>query len=266
MRNLIMAGLLALALAGCKSQPPAAPQPKAPEPPYKVERQSFKRVLEGCGESDLREAPCSTFQASWVEVTKAPNPQARERINEQIRSLVGATQLEEQAEELFERYARFRELFPSRSVTYFVRRTAELEFQRDQAWSVALDEESFQGGADATSQRRYLNLDPRTGAELALPSLLKPGAQRALQDEAERRFRAQYNLEPDDSLAKAGFRFPHHRFALSDQWGLAPKGLVFHYNCLEIAPRAYGPITVVLPWEAIGALIRNDAGLLPAKR
>jgi len=265
MRILMMAGLLALGLAGCK-QPPAAPKPQAPEPLYKLERKSFRRVLEGCGESDLREAPCSTFQASWVEVTKAPAAVAKDKINEQIRAAVGTAGLEEEAEDLFERYARFREQFPARSVTYFVRRTAELEFQRDQVWSVVVDDEAFQGGADASSKRRYLNLDPRTGARVALSSLLKEGAEGALANEAERRFREQFGLQPDDSLSRAGFRFPHHRFALSDEWGLAPKGLVFHYNCLEIAPRAYGPITVVVPWEAIGALIRNEAGGRPAKR
>lgn len=267
--RLAVAGALGLAIvfsAACQKPQPAAKKP--PEPRFSTHTQEFRRQLDGCGASDQTEAPCATFVLSWPEFTKVPNEAVREKLNATIREWArkNGQEPETEAEELFEQCAQFREHFPARSVPYFVRRTAAIQFEGDRLLSLVSDDEQFRGGPFPVSHRRYLNLDGRTGAVVELDSLLAAGAMPKLLAAVEARFREQHGLAPDDSLARAGFRFPDHRFALSHEWGIAPRGLLFHYNCLEIAPQATGATDILVPWEGLADVVNQQTGLQPQKR
>ena len=249
--------------AACKK----APDPAGPSP-LKVQARKYESILPGCGDKEKREEPCVTFRVTWPEVVESKSSNVTMKINAAIMARLQAKDAPRgfaaEAAAVAEDYHRFRKEFPHSAITYFTRRTAEVLHSTGTVFSVEIDEEEFRGGAHPNSHREYLNVRPETGEEIDLASVLNPGAEAKLLSIAEAHFRADKQMEEGAKYSDAGFHFADEKFSLSRTWGIAPQGLVFHYNDYEIASYATGPTTLVLPWREIGALIRKDAGLMPA--
>jgi hypothetical protein len=162
-------------------------------------------------------------------------------------------------------FERFHKEFPGSEITYFVRRTAEVNFSNAHLLSVEINEEDFKGGAHSNTHRDYLNLAPSTGESVALTSLLVPDGLSKLTVLAEQRFRAGKQIEVGRSLSDSGYSFQDDKFALSRTWGVTATGLVIYYNDYDIAPHAAGSTTIELPWSEIRLLIRKEAGITPVQ-
>lgn len=253
---------LALLAAACRK----APEPVQPSP-LRFESKSFEKIVPGCGDRAKREEPCVTFRINWVEVTGAPNPGVQTKINTAIRARLqpgdAPAGFEAEAAAVEAEFQRFHQEFPGSAIAYFVRRSAEVIWNDAHLLSVEIDEDDFKGGAHPNTHREYVNLAPATGERVALEDLLVPGGMAKLTLAAEKRFRAERQIDEGAKLSDAGFTFDGDRFALSRTWGARAEGLVIHYNDYEIAPHAVGPTTIVLPWSGIRTLIKKEAGLTP---
>jgi hypothetical protein len=210
-----------------------------------------------------------TFRVKWAEVSTAPSPEVKAKINAAIRARLqpkdAPAGFEAESAQVADEFERFHKEFPGSEITYFVRRTAEVNFSNAHLLSVEINEEDFKGGAHPNTHREYLNLAPTTGESIALSSLLVPDGLAKLTVLAEQRFRAAKEIEAGKPLSGSGYSFQDDKFALSRTWGLTGAGLVFHYNDYDIAPHALGSTTIELPWSEIRLLIRKEAGITPAQ-
>ncbi len=255
---------LAILAAGCHKAPDAA-QPS----PLQFETKSFEKVVPGCGDKTKREQPCVTFRVKWAEVSAAPDAAVKARINADIRARLQPKDapggFEAESAGVAEEFQRFHKEFPTSEITYFVRRSAEVNFNNAHLLSMEINEEDFKGGAHPNTHRDYLNLAPATGESVALSSLLIPDGVAKLTAVAETRFRADKQIEAGKKLSEAGYNFADDKFALSKTWGVTAAGLVIYYNDYEIAPHSSGPTTIELPWSEVRTIIRKEAGLAPAQ-
>lgn len=105
----------------------------------------------------------------------------------------------------------------------------------------------------------FANLNPRSGAAIALSDLLEPGSEDKLRSIAEAHFRAVREIEEELSLADAGFTFENGEFALPDNFAIGEDALTFYYNLYEIAPYSMGATQLVIPFEEIGEQIERKS-------
>jgi hypothetical protein len=124
--------------------------------------------------------------------------------------------------------------------------------------SLSFGGSGYSGGAHPNAALGYVNLDPRTAAEVPIDSIFARGTSDALVAAAERAFRRAREIAPDSSLTAAGFTFEGGRFYLTMNAGLTHEGLAFHYNSYEIAPYSDGPTDAVIPWSELEPLVRPE--------
>jgi hypothetical protein len=118
------------------------------------------------------------------------------------------------------------------------------------------------GGAHPNSRRRLASFAVSSG-ELLAPADVVTDTQR-LDQLAEKAFRTQRGLQPGEDLSAAGFTFPDDTFALTDNFGATPEGLLFHWDATQIAPYAEGPTNVLVPAQELEGMTAMD--LWPAEK
>ena len=251
-----------VAIQSCSHDSPGAS-------PLSIENQQFERTLPGCGDKEKREEPCVTFRVAYPRVA-APANDARTKINSAILVALqpkdAPSGFQAESDKVVEDFQKFHKEFPDAPITYFIRRTAEVQYSSASMLSIVIDDEEFLGGAHPNSTRSYLNLNPATGEEITLRDILIDGALPKLTLAAENEFRNERAIPVNQKYSEAGFQFADDRFTLSPDWGVVPKGLVFHYNAYDIAPYSMGPTTFVVPWGKAADLVKSEARLLPPKK
>lgn len=78
---------------------------------------------------------------------------------------------------------------------------------------------------------------------------------------AEKYFRKNHGIRPDDDLDMMGYWFDHNKFHLSENFSIDENGLHLYYNSYEIASYAQGPTDVNIPMKEIQHLISDKIGL-----
>jgi hypothetical protein len=121
--------------------------------------------------------------------------------------------------------------------------------------TIEFEEGIYTGGAHPNSHRAYRVFDLVSGRTLTLAELVKPGMQENLNAIAEQEFRDLQQLGAQDNLDSAGFWFPDNRFHISSNFCVSSSGLVIHFNQYEIAPYAFGPIELTIPFEKLGTIL-----------
>ena len=118
----------------------------------------------------------------------------------------------------------------------------------------------YTGGAHPNSSAGHVTFDLKTGEELTLDDLMKPGWRDPLNVLAEAQLRAQYELKESDSLNDKGPLF-EDVFELNDNWFLSPEGLGFSFDPYEIGPYAAGFIELVIPYSKLKAWVKPGSAL-----
>jgi hypothetical protein len=204
-----------------------------------------------------RKVPGCEVDFSWLEATSGP-AEVRGRINAAI---VGAffkgTQKADFRKEAESFIKDCREEAPhmvgwSRDIGMERLRT------RPPVLSFAYVAESFEGGAHPNAERWFLNLEPETGRQVRLESILVDGALPRLTEIAERRFRAERDLSPTADLKEEGFWWKDGRFHLNENYGFGETSLTFFYNQYEVAPYSMGVTEVEIPYAEILELLRPE--------
>lgn len=260
--------LAAFAIAGCATteEPAAAPE----DVTYEMEQ--VEQTLRDCPE-DL--APCASIALEFPQILAAPTEAARAAIDDRIQSMVlqpleegvNDATVEEMMNRFINGYRDFANAFPDASTQWVLTRRIDVIYNADGIFSLEASTESYTGGAHPNREVRLVSFDARTGRSLVLDDLFVEGYAEELTAVAERAFRKERGLGPEDDLSSAGFWFDEGHFELNENFAVVADGLRFYFNAYEIAPYVMGPTEVELPASEIASLLRPDGplgGLAPA--
>ncbi len=129
-----------------------------------------------------------------------------------------------------------------------------------EVFSMRMLHSEYTGGAHPNSSAGHVTFDLKTGEELTLDDLLKPGWRDPLTDLAEAQLRTQYKLKEGDALNDKGPLFDNV-FELNDNWFLSPEGLGFSFDPYEIGPYAAGFIEPVIPYSKLKDWVKPGSAL-----
>ncbi|GHT67506.1 hypothetical protein FACS1894110_13120 [Spirochaetia bacterium] len=107
----------------------------------------------------------------------------------------------------------------------------------------------YTGGAHGNFLIDYFVIDPAVAKRLTLDDILKTEARPLVLARIEEALRNMRELKDGEPLTKGGFF--EETVNIPDNFFLSPEGLGFLWNIYEIAPYAYGPIEVILPYEKV---------------
>jgi hypothetical protein len=217
--------------------------------------ETFTHTSKGCGSDTVA---CATYEvvypvfsgidsavASSIETkinvfTALGNPDAKGWTRKQIANdfIDGFEKLQERSAELAEG-------------RWYYKAQVHVETLSDTLISLSVNDEYFTGGAHGGAGTYFITINPKTGQEIKLEDVLKPGFITYFTHEGERSFREVRGLADTTSLMNSGFEFADNKFQLNSNYGFRPEGIVFVYNSYEIAPYAMGPTQIVIPYDRI---------------
>jgi hypothetical protein len=113
------------------------------------------------------------------------------------------------------------------------------------------------GGAHGNGRRVFLIFNERTGEEMMLSDLFRPGAEEELTRRIKEQLRARGGGR---DLAEQGYWEPEIR---AQNLYITREGLGFHYNPYEIAAYVKGPTDVRFTFGELRQLVRPDGPLAP---
>lgn len=182
-----------------------------------------------------------------------------ESIHKQLLGVFGpeepAKSISELASNFIEGYERFRTEIPERPQTWYLNIKAKVLFQNPKYLSLEVRSEEYAGGAHGNLFIKYLNYDPKTYAPLILDDFLLPNSTPKLIQIAEKKFRENEGLTPNQSLEN--YFFEDAKFSLPANYRLTEEGLEFLYNNYEIKPYSDGITILVLPYASIMDLLKS---------
>lgn len=122
---------------------------------------------------------------------------------------------------------------------------------------LASDAQSYTGGAHGSYYTRYIHYDAQEQKEIVLTDWVRPERLNELAAIAERFFRADEGLAPNQSLDS--YFFENSRFSLPDNFYLANGKLHFLYNIYEIKAYSEGQTTLSIPFAEVAHLMSDRA-------
>ena len=230
---------------------------------YVCEMKTFERRIGECADPYRN---CVSVTLRYPDIDGAPRRASKDSLNAFVRASVlksfsGKGTLnnpDKLADEFFGDYETVKKDFPDYSTGWFLERSVEVIHNTPQVLSLASTEISFTGGAHTNSFVTYTSFDMVTGRRVALGDILIDGYEQKLNQVAEMRFREIRQLEPDQNLGDAGFWFENNKFSLNDNFAICCEGLVFYFSNYEITSYADGPTRLVVPYEDLEPLIREN--------
>jgi hypothetical protein len=139
---------------------------------------------------------------------------------------------------------------PDRIQTWFLNINTKVIRQKPKYIAFYTTYINFSGGAHPNSAFIYRNYNPVTHQPITLDSLLLPGSKDKLNALAEKIFRKQEKLTPNQSL-KNNYFFEKDTFKLNDNYTINDEGLLFLYNPYEIKAYAYGITKLLIPFSEL---------------
>lgn len=127
--------------------------------------------------------------------------------------------------------------------------------------TVVLNTSTYLGGAHGAAAQRYYNFDLKAQQPLVLNDILVSGQKTALRDKAHAVFATWVS---DNKLASNLTDYEQAwPFSLSDNFYLAPQGLILQYGEYEIGPYVVGLPRLVVPYNQLQGILKPQ--YLPAK-
>ena len=116
----------------------------------------------------------------------------------------------------------------------------------------------FKGGAHPISMEYYFVYNRETLKRVKLEDLFEKGFDQKLLAIAEKQFRVNENLKPNEPLDDLhGYFFENAKFILNDNFTLTPKGLKFLYNVYEIKAYAFGVTELEISYEDLKGILKK---------
>ena len=124
------------------------------------------------------------------------------------------------------------------------------------ALTVKVETYAYTGGAHPNSSLSFYTFDRKTGRVLTLNDMVEDTT--ALLSLLEQTFRQQQKIGPKASLEEEGYFLRDGQFFLPANVGTTSNGLLFYYNPYEIAAYAVGPVEVMIPYEKLNGILREQ--------
>lgn len=203
---------------------------------------------------------------SYPRILEAGNTLVRDSINERIQRFINnpvyTGKKSKTPQQIFKKlvgdYRSLVKKFPNYPHgKWYLKRTARIIYQTNKYVSILIDENMFTGGAHPLHTRFYRSVDYQNGRKIKLRNIIKRNKMDSLLRISEQLFRKVRSLSPDSSLKKAGFWFKNGRFHLNNNFALTSKGIVFYFNPYKIAPYAWGPTQIKIPWSKLKGIVQN---------
>lgn len=119
------------------------------------------------------------------------------------------------------------------------------------------DSQSFTGGAHGSYHTRFIHYDTNRKQELVLTDWVQPDRMNELVAVAERIFRANEGLSPNQALDNYFFEEGH--FSLPDNFYIEDGHIHFLYNIYEIKPYSEGQSILSIPLTEVTHLMSETA-------
>ena len=203
------------------------------------------------------------IKIDYVEFTEAATSVAKDSLNKIVENYINAPifeqktkTLEELAQSLINDYKKQKKEYPDFPGGYELERGVEVQYGNDKLVCVKFNEYSYFGGAHPNSVMFYTNIDLQTGRTIKLEELFVDGYKDELNKIAEKYFRKERELKPEEDLEQAGFWFNENEFAVNDNFAIEKSKLSFFFNDYEITSHAAGPTFIEIPFEELSSIIK----------
>lgn len=235
---------------------------------YKVE--TISKNYGPC-ETDSLSNQCAIFLVEYPVITGMMSESAIEKINQNIKSNIfdyayvseKPENFESLIEEISTEYAQIISDYPDYKAAWSMEVNSDILFQDSSFISVASTIFSYTGGAHPNSYQVYRSYDLSTGEPITLNDILLPGFEEELNQAAEIEFRMLKEIPPSQELEGKGYFFEDGKFALTENFAIINKSLIFYFNPYEIAAYANGPTELELKLTDYIQLV-NEKGVLNA--
>lgn len=122
--------------------------------------------------------------------------------------------------------------------------TSKVLYQSPKYISVVVNNYSYTGGAHGNGSSQYATFNINNGKKVLFENIVKN--KKLLLNIAEKKFRKDQGLAPNQSFQDAGFWFKDNKFYLPDNFAITKEGVLFQYGLYEIAPYSAGMIELVI--------------------
>ena len=136
-----------------------------------------------------------------------------------------------------------------------------LVYQEGPFLSYQLKVYSFMGGAHGNTTTTNRVFDMSNQVTITLSSLFTDESLIALAEKLRQTLAEQNNCKTIDELIQTGLFFSAGDIEPTDNFLLDDNGLTWIYDPYEIAPYAFGPVTVCLAWKDIEGLLYPDTSV-----
>jgi hypothetical protein len=113
--------------------------------------------------------------------------------------------------------------------------------------------EYYTGGAHGMREKKYALIHTADTSRVSLQDLLKPGAEPALRELAERELRSFAGIESGAPLKEGSFF--ENTLELPDNFFITGEGLGFHWDPAEIGPYSLGPVEIIISYQDLRGLL-----------
>lgn len=197
-----------------------------------------------------KNSKCPEVTINYVEVFG--DDEVSQKINKKIKNFIfssllmgedtipTAKTIQEAATGFIEVYNADQDQFPDMAGEYFAEISVNEIYTSKKHLCFEMRQYLFTGGAHGYGTTSFLNIDPKTGEELTSKELFKNNKEFIAF--AEKKFRAQQNIDKNQSINDKGFWFENDEFYLPESVGFTQDSLIFVYNQYDIASYADGPI------------------------
>jgi hypothetical protein len=233
----------------------------------KVEIIKIDKNSEGCEDKDLKD--CAELKIEYPLFSGNNNNKSIDAINENIRLQLLQPILDEGEYDSLDTLidAFFNEFNSVVNETagpvqgWQIERIMKIKNQSDKILAIEYSDYSYLGGAHPNSFVTYSNYNLLDGELVSLDDCFTNGYEKKLNSIAEKIFRKQKQLKPDEDLNSAGYWFDENKFEINDNFAILNDGLLFYFNAYDIAPYAMGPTEMILPYSEVKQLILSDGPL-----
>ena len=208
---------------------------------------------------------CLSVEVDYPAIVGAATAAAQNLINTSIQTHLfanadgspGSTSGDGLAIQLQDEYQDMQRRVPEYHAPWFDHRSATVLMDSSAVFSVQMRLDQFVGGAHPNSVRVYLNFRP-SGESLSLGDVLQEGRLAALTSLGDKHFREARKLQPGTDYKQAGFSFKDGRFALPENFGFSPEGMIFYFNSYDIAPYYFGPTELTIPYSELHDVLKPE--------
>jgi len=230
--------------------------------PWSLEFNSLRK-----SEADCTGDTCTYIELS-IPVLSGGSVDARSRINEYVDATFrealksrlpepnSMAPFPDLAESFLEGYKLFNMEFPESDAAWYLELKGDSSILTDEYFTAIVKDNDFMGGAHPNSYTTIQSFDLEDGKRIDILSRYDSAS---VYQMAEAEFRTIHQIPDSIGLNDAGMMFENGNFALPENMGLSPNGLLLYYNSYEVASYATGPTKIHIPYSKLESVNQDLA-------